>query len=300
MEFHSLTLDEYDLVYAYMSQFGEGSCQHSFVSMYSLFEKYGDSICEEEGFLYTLRSHMEDDQFRVYLAPMGNGDLKQAYDNIVSDAHKYNKKVKFLTLTEKHKNYLEQYYPGQFDITEDRNLSEYIYTMERMSTFPGKTFVRRRREVKTFWKTYEGRATVSPLTPEDVDDVLSFQRFWMGQNIETHDKDDLERECRSIEMQLSNLEKLNITGVVLRIDGQVHAYEYGTKLNDEFIDGLIEKGDKNIDGIYKVIRQEYCKLCAPSSMYLNVEEDLGIEGLRMMKTMYHPDFMIDKFIAREI
>ena len=38
--FHELTPKEYDLVYKYMSVYGEGSCQHSFVTMYALFEKY--------------------------------------------------------------------------------------------------------------------------------------------------------------------------------------------------------------------------------------------------------------------
>ena len=41
------------------------------------------------------------------------------------------------------------------------------------------------------------------------------------------------------------------------------------------------------------------KKCCTGYKYLNTEEDLGFEGLREMKMMYKPDFMIDKFIVYE-
>ena len=75
LAFLPVTWEDYELIYPYTSAYGEGSCQHSPVSMASLEEKYGDSICMRDGFMYTLRSRLCDDEYRVYLAPLGSGDV---------------------------------------------------------------------------------------------------------------------------------------------------------------------------------------------------------------------------------
>ena len=71
LKFRPIALSDIDWVDKYTSLYGEGSCQHSPVSMFSLSEKYGDEICEQEGILYVLRRNLCDDTYRVYMAPFG-------------------------------------------------------------------------------------------------------------------------------------------------------------------------------------------------------------------------------------
>lgn len=299
LEFHPLTLPEYDTVYAYMSAHGEGSCQHSFVSMFSLFEKYGDCICEKDGFLYTLRSHYGDEQYRVYLAPMGDGDLKAAFQNILDDAHHYGRKVKFVTLTQSYADFVRENFGDLFEYTEDRDLAEYMYRTEKMSTFSGNQLMKRRTETHKFWNTYGERATVKLITHDDFDEILAFEQFWLEQNTTTHDMHSLSREARAIEYQLAHYDELHLSGIVLRIDGVVRGYGYGTKLSDEFYDALIEKGDRSVLNIYRVLRLESVKQCATECTYVNMEEDLGIEGLRALKYAYKPEYLLNKYIVTE-
>ena len=42
LDLQPLTLDDLDKIYKYTSVYGENSCQHSPVSLFSTFEKYGD------------------------------------------------------------------------------------------------------------------------------------------------------------------------------------------------------------------------------------------------------------------
>ncbi|MBQ9434058.1 MAG: hypothetical protein IJU26_07570 [Synergistaceae bacterium] len=56
LDFQPVTLGIKELVVSYTFKYGEGSCQHSFVSSWCLRHKYADEFCEHNAFLYTLRA----------------------------------------------------------------------------------------------------------------------------------------------------------------------------------------------------------------------------------------------------
>ena len=297
LSFAPVSLNDLDRIYRYTSMYGEGSCQHSPVSMYSLAEKYADMVCEQDDALYTLRSNLCDDTHRVYLAPMTGRDIKDAFAKIIKDAESYNKKASFITLTETYARELENGFPGMFDIREERDLAEYMYRADIMAGFLGSSLRKRRAEVNTFYNRYGERASVSEITKDDLDELLSFERTWMSANRETHDADALDRDARMIEKQFEVFDKLGLFGVILRIDGVMAGFAYGVKLNDEVYDVIVEKADRDIPHAYKALRMVSAKQCSESCSLINYEEDVGIPGLRYMKTSYKPEYLLRKFIA---
>lgn len=299
MDLKPVSLDDIEILYQYTSLYGEGCCQHSPVSMWSLYEKYGDSFCIQDGFLYVCREHLCDDGYRVYLAPFGAGDIAGAFETILADAHSREKKAKFITLTEKYVNILNQAFPGQFECINDRNLAEYIISAETMRDFPGKIHARRRTEIRSFWRDFGDRTEVHEMTADDLEEVLDYAHEWRDKYSETHDEDALERELKCIRKQIWNYDKLGISGTVIRIDGNVKAFCYGVGLNDDYYDVLIEKGDREYPGIYRVLRQESTKLNVTGYKYVNFEEDVGVPGLRRLKESYGPEFLIGKYRVTE-
>lgn len=297
LSFEEVGIGDLDRIYRYTSAYGEGSCQHSPVSMYSLREKYKDMVCELDGALYTLRSNLCDDEHRVYLAPLTGGDMNEAFGRIISDAASYGKKASFISLTEKCAGELEQYYPGMFDICEDRDLAEYMYRTDIMSEFAGSALRKRRAEVNTFRNKYGSRAVASAITEDDLDEVISFEHDWMAANRESHDAVALDRDERMIRDQLSHFDELKLFGVILRIDGKMVGFSYGTLLNDDVYDVIVEKADRDIPHSYKALRQISAKQCAGVCSYINYEEDVGVPGLRSMKTAYKPEYLLRKFTA---
>lgn len=299
LEFTPVGLEDYDRIYEKTSKYGEGSCQHSPVNMYSMQEKYGDSVCERDGFLYTLRSGLCDEDYRVYLAPFGGGDVRRGFQTIFADAAFYGKKVRFITLTEKYAKFLETEFPEKFDFEEDRNLAEYCYLSEKMSAFSGGELVTRRKEVRRFFREYGERTEISLLEQPDFPDIMDFEEDWLLENAQTHDSEVLEREARFIERHLEQYDSLKLSGIVLRIDGEVKGFCYGTKLSEDYYDGIIQKADRRIPNIYKVLTMELVKRCTGTCRYFNIEEDLGVPGLRTLKCAYHPDHLILKYRVTE-
>lgn len=299
ISFSPVRLEDMERIYPYTSVFGEGSCQHSPVSMWSLAEKYGDEICIADDTLFVLRRNLCDDEYRVYLAPLG-ADPEAGFDRILEDAKAHGRKVKFLTLTQHYADILTSTHPDDFNITEDRDLAEYMYRTEKMAAFSGRSLRKRRSEANTLWNIYGERASVKLIEPADHKDILEFENIWLEQSSEDHDMEALRREARMIEKQLEYFDQLSLSGIVLRIDGVVHGFGYGVKLSDIHYDAVIEKGDRNIPHIYKVLRKESVRQCAMECTYVNMEEDVGIAGLRAIKLAYKPEYLLSKYIAVQI
>ena len=299
MDFRPVELSDYEWIYRFTSEYGEGSCQHSPVTMYSLTEKYGDEVCREDGFLYTLRSRRGDGDYRVYLAPLGAGDRRAAYERILADAKEHGKKARFLTLTESAAAYVAETFPDRFAIREERDLAEYFCRTAETATFAGGALQRRRREVNTFWNRYGHRARVTKLTPEDFPEIRVFEQRWLALSEGDENRAALEIEARMIEKQLAHYDALRLSGIVIRVDDRVEGFGYGVRLSDRVYDALVEKGNWDIPNITRVLRQEATRRCAMDCEFVNMEEDLGIPGLRALKLAYHPAYLLRKFIAEE-
>ena len=266
--------------------------------MFSLAEKYGDSVCEQDGFLFALRSRLCDEKYRVYLAPLGGGSTREAFRAILDDAAFYGKLVRFITLTETQAANLREAFPGRFDYSEERDLAEYLYRAERMATFEGGDLRKRRAELHTFRNQFGERAVVSRIRQEDIADCIQYEQKWLDENLETHDADTLIRDARMISLQMDHFDELHLSGVILRIDGKVCGFCYGTSLGDTY-DVIVEKADRDIPHCYKVLRQQSTLLCAQGCAWVNMEEDLGLPGLRALKNAYKPDHLLNKYIVTE-
>lgn len=67
------------------------------------------------------------------------------------------------------------------------------------------------------------------------------------------------------------------------------------KINDDTAVLHVEKANPEIRGLYAVINRDFAKNAWGDVTYLNREEDMGHEGLRMAKESYKPEFMVKKY-----
>ncbi len=299
LDFQPVTLGIRELVESYTFKYGEGSCQHSFVSSWCLRHKYADEFCEHDGFLYTLRAKKSTPHERVYLFPHGDRTdtqaLRNALQNIFDDAHDHGSSVKFQTLTQSAKDIVCGMFPDMFSVEAVRDYYEYIYRVDKMINLPGHKFATKRYDIQKFFRDYEGRYEVAKIAPEHIDMIREFQTKWLDARIFGEDdfihEQQLQQENECIQSCLDDFFALDICGLVMLIDGALSGYAYGAPLSDNVFDSIVEKGDRNIPGIYRVIKHEFARLCCEGYEYVNLEEDLGVEGLRTMKTRYKPEYL---------
>lgn len=303
LAFHPVLLAQKFDAEEYLYKYGENSCQHSFVAMYCMDAKYHDMLCMKDGYLFTLRQGKCTDTERVYLFPLGDTDnvegLRNALKAILDDAHENNRKVRFETLTANAAQLLKQLCPNQFAIEPSRDWYEYIYTNNKLANLPGGKLASKRYDIQTFYRDYEGRTVIRKIQPDDIDDILRFQKIWLTEKQHIEEDVQLDYENLAIQKGLADYDALGLSGIVVFIDGHLCGYAYGAPLSNNAYDVIIEKGDRHYGDIYKILNRELVRLCCDGFEYINREEDAGVAGLRKAKMSYHPDILMEKYIARE-
>ncbi|MBR5067132.1 MAG: DUF2156 domain-containing protein [Lachnospiraceae bacterium] len=301
IDFKSVTIQDKPLINRFLREYGSSSCQHSLYLLTGLSMKYGDEYAIIEDVLFIHRSKLDTPHKRVYLAPLGNieGNFKKYVDILFEDAKSYGAKLSFFTVTENFKILLGENYPDSFEYEESRDYDEYIYSVENLSVLPGRALAPKRNRVRAFYSSYEGQIRIENITNDNITDVFLFQKEWITQRLSEEYDEMLARENEAIKFYLSNYDELEFKGIVVYIKGTVVGYAAGVSLNDECMDEVIEKGRKDIVGIYQLLCNEFATIVCKGYKYLNREEDLGIEGLRRAKTSYEPLYMLKKFIVEE-
>ena len=75
------------------------------------------------------------------------------------------------------------------------------------------------------------------------------------------------------------------------------AFTLGSPINETTFGVHIEKADRDYDGSYTMINKLFASTIPEQYVYVNREEDLGLEGLRKAKLSYKPETILPKIAA---
>jgi hypothetical protein len=87
----------------------------------------------------------------------------------------------------------------------------------------------------------------------------------------------------------------NLKAGALRVNGQISAVCIAESLNPQTLVIHVLKGAQGKTGIYQTMFNEFLSREAARYSFINMEQDLGIEGLRKSKESYHPLTLVKKF-----
>jgi len=231
----------------------------------------------------------------VYMAPTEQIDLKHAIELLETDAKKNGRELCMLGVTPEAKIRLEEAMPGSFIYLSDRDYFDYIYLREDLATLRGKKYQAKRNHVNNFVKTYPYKYI--EITPELVPECLQLESKWFKANSGGDDEQELNDERRSMIYALNHCEELGLRGGAICVNHQIVAFSFGAPITYNTFGVHVEKADVNYEGSYAIINKEFAAHLPEQYIYVNREEDLGIEGLRKAKLSYQPTILLEKSAA---
>jgi hypothetical protein len=133
-----------------------------------------------------------------------------------------------------------------------------------------------------------------------MEEIKAFQKMWLSDMLKDAEDVQLELENTAIGIGLDNFFELGLSGIVIYVDGKMAGYAYGSPISDDCYNVIIEKGDRSIADIYRILNRDLVRMCCDGFSYINREEDVGVEGLRKAKMSYKPDILLEKYIVTEV
>jgi hypothetical protein len=88
---------------------------------------------------------------------------------------------------------------------------------------------------------------------------------------------------------------LDIKAGAIYINHKMEAFIIASKINDSTVQIHVEKANKNIRGLYPAILKELLEHHYKDELYVNREDDMGLENLRKAKLSLHPIYMVEKY-----
>lgn len=291
IRFKELTLSDKDKIQSYTLYSDRQNCDLVFANLCSWRFLYHTVWTEMDGFL-VLKFRTEDGW--AYMLPVGHGDLKKVLADLMADARECGHPFRMFGICNDTMPEIELLMPEQFRFSIDRNYADYIYSRESLATLQGKKLQPKRNHINRFKNMYSYEYL--PLSPDLVPECLALERKWFRANTE-HEQRALLAEKESMTYALKHLDRLDITGGVLCVEGNIAAFTFGAPVNQTTFDVCVEKADVSIEGAYTMINNEFVKHLPEQYVYINREEDLGIEGLRAAKISYQPVCILEKYVA---
>lgn len=286
LSFKKIEITDKEKIEQYTKQKNYFMCEHCFADLFIWRNHYNTQFCIQDGFLF-IKMQSVPDNTHMYLAPIGSGDLKAAIELIENDAKEKNIDFIMISVPEELKETIEEFFPDKFTFNEERDNADYIYLAEDLISLKGKKLHAKRNYINRFKNTYDGLWEYENLTCENAREMFNYQLKWCELN-ECNEQDSFLGETCAIAQALNNFKELELRGGLLRLNNEIIAFTLGSKSHDDMFVVHIEKADYTIPGAYQMINQQFVQQNCNDVMYVDREEDLGIEGLRKAKLSYYP------------
>lgn len=213
----------------------------------------------------------------------------------VEEENRGEKQFKFVVVEKIFADELARYPHAKFNITAERNDFDYVYLAQDLINLSGRKFHGKKNHLNAFQKQYPD-AQYIPITEEIIPKCREELNLWY----ENHKRDDDKFVCyeqAAIHEIFDHFDAFKLKGGAILLDNKVVAFTFGERLNSDTAVIHVEKADSNIRGIYTAINQNFVEREWSDMIYINREEDMGIDGLRQAKESYRPIKMIEKFNA---
>ncbi len=290
-----MTLEDKPIFDKYFRARDYQSSHFNFTNLFMWRNFYRLGWCEKDGVIY-LKAHWETDEFA--LQPLCSEEkMPEAIGVWIEHFKSLGKPLIFYGIEEWVAEILRNYSAAKFNVVEDRDNFDYVYTSEDLIGLRGKKYHSKKNHLNNFLKNYPEAQYVS-ITPDNITACkLNVNSWYKVRSKDLPDDPFIPAERDAVIEALNNFAALQLKGGAVVVDKRIIAFSFGEQLNSDTAVVHVEKADPEINGAYTFINREFVAHEWSNLTFINREEDMGIAGLRQAKESYRPIKMIKKYNA---
>jgi len=281
-EFRPLELSDLDDFSRASREDPLGTSELVFSNLYAWRDSYKMKVARLNDFLLLRSDAAKQPEF---LPPLGRGDKKALVEKVLCGSGGI-----FIRAPEKVVALFEN--DARFKLDLHRDDADYLYRVKDLVALTGSKYDGKRNLIKKFKATQ--RYEYFSLLPANIPECLEFEEEWCRlKNCEK--TQGLSDERRAIRDLFAHFALFQLVGGAIRVQGKICAVAFGQRLNADTLVLHVLKANPNLKGLYQVMNQEFLAHEGNSFEYVNMEQDLGLPGLRKAKLSYHPLRLINKY-----
>lgn len=268
------------------------SSEHSFATIMSWHSFFATQIAIVADCIVLAYTDIKGRQ--CFVQPMGNGDKIKAVRELMLYANEQKQPLILGSVSEEFYKQLQVAFDKKMQFELIRNMAEYVYLRERLTNLKGSKLQPKRNHINKFCKLYPNYHTEF-ITTQNASLCKELYALWLNQvSSRDEDKNELHGEQQAVNFALDNFNYLNLKGITLWVDNTMVAFAFGEMVTTDTFLTHAEKALTSYEGSYAMINKLTAQLVATEAIYINREEDLGLEHLRKAKLSYDPAFLIEK------
>jgi uncharacterized protein len=182
--------------------------------------------------------------------------------------------------------WLKKMFPTKWELCREEDSDEYICRIADYIGLNGGKYTGVRHKINRIVRENSIKASV--ISDETVSDALAVVSEW--DKLPHHIGNNNLVDSGVSDRALLERKQLGIDGVIVYIDEEPMAVFAGFPIDGDTVDAMVGKCRHDAPGgfVYYAI-YEYFKQAADKYTYCNLEEDLGISGIRMIKEGLRPE-----------
>lgn len=296
LQFETIKLGHKEKMDEFLKADGVIATERNFGCLFIWSSYYHTEVCITDEYCFI---RMQGQGERYYYPPLlkktnvSKEELKQALSLLIEKEGK--SELNLFGLMNNQVEMYKELFGNNVEVSLNLESSDYIYSAKDLIELKGKKYSAKRNHINQFKVKYGNKYEYRVVNfLQDLDKLMYFHQIWCAEK-SGDATSQYEHEQDAILQGIKYADQLGIKGGILFLEEKIIGYTLGCATNFNTFDILIEKATTEIKGAYAMINQCFVKENCSQYLYINREEDLGIDGLKKAKLSYYPKFILEKY-----
>jgi hypothetical protein len=183
-----------------------------------------------------------------------------------------------------------------FNVKEDIDNHDYILSVEQINGLKGRAFHKKAAMVRQFKRMYPGYMSkfMDLNSPETHSHIVELFYLWEKQK--NKKREDTEHELKALDRLLQSKDHLDLNTVGIYHNNNLISFIISEVVHENYAIIHFMKTDPDYKGVSEITHNVHAEhLFRRGIDHINLEQDLGIEGLRKAKQQWNPTHLLKKY-----